>query len=382
MGEMLEKCEALLRFAPPEDVDDHARRNLSSRVFDWENRKKGEIAQVAFRGDGQPFASLYDLFEAHPEPGTMDLMFYHFDKNANWDYNLPTSRITVLPKGFGFLYHFEYHQFRKEEEKWDESKFTQTKCMLRAWVSNFFVPENIKTKLRETAPPRLWTPPVTTPQELWIGVRERGVVPLTVRFLAYTKKRRYVFEINLLRNTLLQDPRGGNFPAAAFAPRDVEIYPEFDRWHSGLDIPDLPRKLMELAFEAGRITPRDVMAVYNTTLQTAVTNIEVLANRGILQMEGGSAPKRPESKYVFNMDWMRAGGKVERKEMSAAPVTAASMAKQKMDEGREERIMMRSDPAPAARGGVLDETGRKACGSCGTMVGAGAPACPSCGNRV
>jgi hypothetical protein len=139
---------------------------------------------------------------------------------------------------------------------------------------------------------------------------------------------------------------------------------------------------MEMAFEAGRITPREVMAVFGTTLQTAVTNIEVLANRGILALHEGSGPKHPESRYAFNMEWMRAGGKIGRKEMVAAPVTAASMAKAKMDEGREERISMRADPVQEVRGGALDESGRKACGSCGTMMGPGATACPRCGRRV
>ncbi|HLF06813.1 MAG TPA: hypothetical protein VI893_06555 [Thermoplasmata archaeon] len=382
MVTLLEKCTALLEHAPPEDVDDHARRQLATKVFDWENRKKGELAMVAFRADGQPSGTLYDLFEARPRPDTMDLMFYNFIKSESWDYNLPTSRLTILPKGFGFIYHFEYHQFKTDDEKWDESKFIQTKCMIRAWISSFFVPENIKTKLREDAPKRLWTPPVVSPQELWEGALQRGVVPLVVRMLVYTKKRRHAFEINLLRNTLLKDFRAGTFPAAGFAPRDMEVYPEFDKWHSSLDIPEIPRRIMEMAFEAGRITPRDVMHVFGTTHQAAVSNIDVLVNRGILSVQEGSGQRQPDSRYIFSMDWMRRGGKVEVKEMRAAPVTAASTAKTVMDEGRESRIAMRPDAAPVARGGALDESGRKACGGCGTMMGAGASACPGCGKRV
>jgi hypothetical protein len=379
---LLEKCSALMEHAPPEDVDDHARRQLSTKVFDWENRKKGELAMVAFRADGQPAATLYDIFAANSRPETMDLMFYNFIKTENWDYNLPTSRITILPKGFGFVYHFEYHQFKTEEEKWDESKFIQSKCMIRAWISSFYVPTNLRAKLADDGPKRLWTPPVVAPQELWEGALERGVVPFTVRFLVYTKKRRHAYEINLLRNTLLKDFRAGTFPAAAFAPRDVDVYPDFDKWHASLEIPEIPRRVMEMAFEAGRITPREVMHVFGTTHQGAVTNIEVLVNRGILVVQEGSSAKQPDSRYMFSMDWMRRGGKAEERTKQAAPVTAASMAKTVMDEGRETRIGMRPDAAPAARGGALDETGRKACGSCGTLMGAGAAACPSCGRRA
>ena len=220
---------------------------------------------------------------------------------------------------------------------------------------------------------------MVAPQELWDGVRARGVVPFAVKFLVYTKKKRHVYEVNLLRNTLLKDFRAGLFPVAGWAPRDVEIYPEFDKFHASLDIPEIPRKVMELAFETGRLTPAEVMNVFGMTLPVAVSNMDVLANRGILQLAEGSAPKRPDSGYMFNMKWFHSGGKVEAKEMQAAPATAASIAKAAMQEGKEEKIAMRPDTGPARRGGAAGEDGRKVCPTCGAVMGFAAPVCPSCG---
>jgi len=144
---------------------------------------------------------------------------------------------------------------------------------------------------------REFIPELTTPNEVFHEAIGKGVIPIEIRIIAYTKKRRHAYRLDLASDSLLMDVRAGKFPIHAYRVREPVLYPLFDKVLVSLDAPDITRNMFEMIFESDRLTLNELCASLGITRLTATNNLAALVTRGLVEAE----TVRHETIYYVNL---------------------------------------------------------------------------------
>ena len=115
---------------------------------------------------------------------------------------------------------------------------------------------------------------------------------------AYTKKRRYLYRLNLLDNTLIRDFREGKIPIANRKFRDPLSYFHLDKVLSTQELPDLAKNVLQVFFELENGDVADTEIGLGITERMARNNINALLKRGFVDGIG----KPPSMRYMINLE--------------------------------------------------------------------------------
>jgi predicted DNA-binding transcriptional regulator len=151
-------------------------------------------------------------------------------------------------------------------------------------VSKAFIPKRkgVITEEDVLTFKRAFIPRLTTPMEVFDDAVKRKAIPLEIRIMAYTKKDRHAYRLDLASDTLLLDVRAGRFPIHAYRKRSPLLYPMFDTVLVSLDVPDIARNMFEMIFESDRVTLNEIAAALGITRGTAENNLATLITRGLI----------------------------------------------------------------------------------------------------
>jgi len=279
-------CVPLIRSISPSDMLEDALLQFKTIIHDQlYSKKERHGASIMFIVEGKPYKMACSALMAIEPTTNFDVVLLGHDLSAPWDYDLPTKRIEVHPGGLGFIYHTTYDAY--ETKRWDEHKFLKTKCMLRAYVTRALKPKKkgVIAEDQVLTFKREFIPVLTTPQEVFRDAVNRGVIPTEIRIIAYTKKGRHAYRLDLASDTLLLDVRAGKFPIHAFRVREPVLYPMFDKVLVSLDVPDITRNMFEMIFESDRLNINDLCASLGITRLTATNNLAALVTRGLVETE-------------------------------------------------------------------------------------------------
>ena len=285
--DVLEKCEAVIRMGPEDEVDEYAIKEMRKRVKAHMQKEHRYLSDVAFIINGKMYESLLDALLEVDSIKSIDIAFLRPDINENWDFDRPTKIIKAIEGGFGGVAFFNYNP--KAIDKWaNAGELIEKKAMIRVFPVDVYVPRSIATmsKYVQEDPPRPIVPDLWTMEYAWMKMKELGALPLTVRVCVYTKEERFSYDIDIIKGKLIRDFRAERMPVTRKAVRDPEDYFYFDRIYASEDLPPLTRNIFEAIFESDGFTAADISHFFNITMDMANNNIRALLKRGLLDTEG------------------------------------------------------------------------------------------------
>jgi hypothetical protein len=299
MSDPLKFCQAIMKFAPREEVDFHAEKQLKRAFYEYKQAPKKALASSTYLVNEKEYDSLLEALAEEEAIETGGFRFLNPNMDENWDYNVPTKTIALLGKGMGWVEHFDYDSFALN--KWDRNQqIRKDKVMLRAFPTRFYYPQSIKTKSIDphAGEKRLFIPKLVTLEELWSDIRRTGLVPFEFRVCAYTKNSRFAYDVNLLDNQILKDFRGGQVPPRNRAERTSVDYMNFDMMLASTDMKELVKKVFINLFEVNEATAFDISHTMGITDTMAKNGLDAVVSRNLAEKQG----KPPREIYSINTE--------------------------------------------------------------------------------
>ncbi len=298
MIDILEKCQKIMSFAPPKEVDGFAKKQLRKNLRKYQRSVGNKLADARFKIDGKKYPTLLDAIYNIKEWSEMEIDFYHPNTKERWEYDTPTKLIKINRQGRGGLMLFHINPFALNQWNPKQKPIIET-AMFRSYLADFYSPESIKSHTKKMdekplVPPR----PLSSPFELWEDIRKKGIVPFQVALCAYTKGRRYLYQLDILGNALLRDFRDGKIPIANRIFRQPLEYYHLDNLLSTHELPELANKVLQVFFELEDADAADIQMGLGITERMARNNVSALAKRGLIDAIG----KPPKARYVINLE--------------------------------------------------------------------------------
>jgi hypothetical protein len=301
MSDVLEKCERIMSFAPKKMLDGFAKKQLSKSLGKYQNQMDTKIAEVYYKIGNKKYPTILDSIYVVDDWEDIEIHFFHPNTEERWEYDTPTQHIKINKHGKGGLVLFQIDP--KALNQWDPSQEPIIEpAMFRCYLSHFYSPESIKAYTKKydekpLIPPR----ELCTPFELWEDIRKKGIVPFQITLCAYTKNKRYVYQLDAIDNTLLKDFRDGKIPIANRVSREPLDYYHLDKILSTQELPDLAKKVLTVFFDLDEANVSDIEIGLGVTESMAKNYIEALVKRDLLETIG----KPPKAKYKINLDYLK-----------------------------------------------------------------------------
>lgn len=299
----LEFCQAIMEFAPKDEVDFHAQKQLKRAFYEYKQAPKKPLASTTYVANEKEYDSLLEALVKEESLDTGEILFYKPNLDENWDYNTPTKTLTLIGRGVGYVDRFDYDSFALQ--KWDKGQLMQTdKVMIRAFLSRFYYPQSIKTKSKDphASEKRPFVPKLMLLEQLWSDVREKGLVPFEIRVCAYTRDARFSYDLNLIDNQMLKDFRGGQVPPRNRAERTAVDYMNFDMILATTDMKDLVKRVFINLFEVKEATAFDISHTMGITDNMARNGLDAVVSRNLADKVG----KSPRETYSINTQLLEA----------------------------------------------------------------------------
>jgi hypothetical protein len=287
MTDPLELCQAILHLGSEEEVDLHAEKELRRHYFEYGAAQKKTLAGTAYMVNGREYNSLLEAMGSEESLESAGIRFIKPDLAENWDFNTPTRTLVLMGKGMGVLERFSYDSFRLD--KWDKHQQIQRdNVMIRGFLTRFYYPQSIITESEDplAGPKRPYIPKLVLLEDLWNHIRSTGMVPFEMRVCAYTKTARYIYDIDMINNTMLKDFRGGQAPLRNQAKRTIIDYLNFDMVLASTDMKDIVKRAFINLFESEYATASDLAYSMHITSQMAANALTALVTRGLATKEG------------------------------------------------------------------------------------------------
>lgn len=294
MEEKLEKTYEFLEVTAEPEVDEYAKNKLKNKIYEWKNADIEYLADLEYFVNGKSYDELLKAFVEVEGVEKFKVRFLKPNTDGEWHFSKPTKELKEKG-GRGICETFDYDP--TSLNKWAQAKHSKTeKVMVRAFITDFFVPTSIQTKSeyhRAEEIPRQYDPHLKKLKELWSDIRS-GVLPFGIRFCLYTKSDRYSLLIDPILDKMKPHPLSG-LTRIEQKDRDPVHYMIFDRVLAWMEFPDLTKKIMELLFENGKTALPDVAAGLNMEQNVAENNLKSLKAEGFVKRE-------KEVHYKINMD--------------------------------------------------------------------------------
>jgi len=267
---------------------------LKKKLYKWNNCDIEYLAELEYFINGQRYDELLTAFQEVESLEKFKVRFLKPNIDGNWHFSKPTKELKEKD-GKGICETFDYDP--TSLNRWAQAKHSKMeKVMVRAFITDFFVPISIKTKSkyhRAEEIPRQYDPYLKKLSGLWTDIRE-GVLPFGIRFCLYTKSERHTLLIDPINNKLKPHPLS-SITRIEQGEKDPLNYMLFDRVLAWMDFPTLTKKILELLFEEGVISVFDVAACINADEKVAKNNLKSLESKGFVK-------KKKDIYYDINMD--------------------------------------------------------------------------------
>ncbi|MGB9636752.1 MAG: hypothetical protein ACPL1Y_05840 [Thermoplasmata archaeon] len=317
-------------FAPEEEVDEHARKTLSSLLFEFSNREKIVLANVRYVLDDRKYSSIMDILFENNDFESLQICFVKPKINANWEYDAPTVEMNIKKGGTGNIVlasPFDPYSYNR----WDMEHLhaTEESAMFRVYMLEFFYPESIRSmSLRGDLERKYpFSFDLFLFEDLLKFTKRYGVLPILLRVCAYTKYFRFTYDIDIVNDTLIANFRAGRFPVSARVFRHPKQYYFLDRILATSDIGYNPKKVLETAFETNGVSVYDIANSFGLSERMAEGALEACVKHGFLEKVG----KPPRISYIPRFE--NFGGVIEY----TLPHPVYEQTEKKMETEAEER---------------------------------------------
>ncbi|MEF8873075.1 MAG: hypothetical protein V5A88_00210 [Candidatus Thermoplasmatota archaeon] len=284
MEEELERAERFLELAPESEVDEYALDKLKNRIYRWKNADVEYLADLEYFINGKRYDDLLNAFSEIEDLKKIKIKFLKPNVDGEWNFSKPTKEVKEKD-GKGVCKTFDYDP--KSLDSWIDAEYSNfEKVMIRAFISDFFVPISIQKKSeyhRAEEVPRQYDPRLKKLQGLWSDIRS-GVLPLCIRLCLYTKTQRYPILIDPMNNKVKPHPLSFITMVDTVDKEPLE-YMNFDKVLAAIEFPKLVKNIFELLFMTGRTSIFDIAGQLNMDRNVAKNNIKSLESEGLVKRE-------------------------------------------------------------------------------------------------
>jgi hypothetical protein len=305
--------EELAKLAPKELHEAYSQKLLRRSLWDLGHRQPRSLGRLRWEANGRRYGNFAQLLlepEAAPEV-TVHFIDTRRESGA-YEFNPPSTSITFRLDGHGTGIFLPLGDRTREQVDMDAAP-DREEGVVRFALREAFVPRPLSHEqaTQEGNPP----PPLPFGLFSWRNLhhftRRHGVVPYRLELLLYLPETRVRYELDLLSNRLLQDPRTGRLPLDLAAFRSTRLCAGFDRFVARLTLPLIPRRALEILFESRQISPQELASCLEISLELSRSALETLRAQGLAEMAGTPPVYLPVlESYLTPDEWARerAGG--------------------------------------------------------------------------
>lgn len=264
--------------------DEYSAQALARAVAEYALRRRDPIAGFRVVVDGKEFPSVYAALK---DPGTtfetatLTVVEPSAEPRA-WEWLRPLRSLTFLEDG------------AVEVETLDRPGGTE-RAIGRLLLREHYVPrgrEEVATTLGSSGagelPSRL-----ESLRDSVAFARTHGVVVLSVAVLLYFAGERVRYELDLLNDTVLRDPRAGRWPVARRVHRSSRLAYAVDRYLARGELPIYSARALESLVETHGVTPLELAPVLGGVREYGASALQGLAARNLATFDRRTGVYRP-----------------------------------------------------------------------------------------
>ena len=303
-----EDFEALAHLAPESTHDAYSQKRLRKGLWDLGHRAPRTLARLRWESGGVRYPNLAKLLLLRPTPPEVTVEFVEGSKElSDYEFACPARSITFREDGPGTLHRLEVDD--PAAQTLDEStREVPEEVLVRFAFREVFIPRSLAEEQRAQDGLAVPSPPfgLCSWKNLHRFVHRYGVVPYRVELLAYTHQKRDRFELDLLLNRWLEDPRAGRLPLGQRTARSARLSAGLDRYVAKLELPVIPRRALEILFETERVTPAELSQCLEVSHELARSALETLRAHGLAETEGAPPVYRAlEEPFLTPEEWAK-----------------------------------------------------------------------------
>jgi len=279
----LSELDGLARRFVGERHDAYSERALARAYDEYLARRRTALAPFVLIADGKEYPNLYALLadptasfasgelrlDPAPPPG------------PGWEFLLPFERIEFHEDGSADLHPIALGP--------------STRAIARILLREHYLP---RTRLEEDRGASGGTRVqlagfVGTLAAGIAACRQQSLLPFSVAILLYLPEERLRYELDLLRTTVLGDPRAGRFPVLRRVRRTARLSWGVDRVVARGDLPLLASRCLEVLVESSGLTSVELAYIFGGVRELVESALQGLAARGLVTLDRRTGIYRP-----------------------------------------------------------------------------------------
>jgi len=268
----LSELDALAHRFGGERHDAYSERALARAYEEFLSRRRAPIAPFVLSADGTEYPSFYGLL-AQPET-TVSTFELRLDPPPNhglrWEFLQPFERVELRADGTADLHPLP--------------PGPPVRAIGRILLREHYLPRSRSEMDRAAAGGhRVELAGLfgTIDQGL-AACRHQGLVPFCVTLLLYFSAERVPYELDLVRNTLLADPRAGRLAASRRVRRTSRLSWGVDRTVARGDLPLLSARALEVVVESQGLTAVELAHIFGGGRELVDAALQGLVARHLL----------------------------------------------------------------------------------------------------
>jgi hypothetical protein len=345
----LPELDRLARRLAGDRYDDYSARALNRSYEEYVARRRRTVGPVTVSSGGRAFPSFFSLL-GNPDVDLKDgtIRLDEPPKSAElWEFIAPFEKIVFAPDGSA-----ELHRAGNGGPR---------RAISRVLLREHFLPRSRAEEDRAASGGlRIQLPSLIGTLEQGLGIcRTQSLIPFSVAILLYLPEERIRYEFDLVRMTLLADPRAGRLPAARRVPRTSRISWGLDRAVGRGDLSMLATRCLEVLVESNGLSSVELTHVFGGVRELVDSAVQGLVQRRLVAFD------RRTGVYRAQLDaFLPAPAKPEEAPPTADPALRTSVQELIAAADARATCPLCGRHLPAAPGSIL-------CAECAAMVGAG-----------
>jgi hypothetical protein len=279
----LSELDSLARRLVGERHDAYSERALARGYEEYLARRRSALAPFTVWADGKEYPNLYGVL-ADPEAkfATGELRLEPAPPpGPGWEFLLPFERIEFHEDGSADLHPIALGP--------------PTRAIARILLREHYLPRSRAEEDRGAAGGtrvQLAGAVVTISAGL-ATCRQQSLLPFSVAILLYLPEERLRYELDLLRTTVLSDPRAGRFPVVRRVRRTARTSWGVDRIVARGDLPVLASRCLEVLVESSGLTSVELAYIFGGVRELVESALQGLVSRGLVTFDRRTGIYRP-----------------------------------------------------------------------------------------
>jgi hypothetical protein len=279
----LSELDQLARRFAGERHDGYSERALARAYEEFLSRRRTPIAPFVISVDGREVPNFYALL-AEPEGPIVsaDLRLDPVpEAGLAWEFLQPFERIVVHPDGSADLHPLV--------------PGPPTRAIYRLLLREHYLPRSRSDMDRSAVGGQRveLAGYLGTLEQSLSGSRKVGLLPFSAAVMLYSSGERIPYELDLVRNTLLADPRAGRLPAAKRVKRIARISWSVDRMAARGDLTLLAARALEMVVESNGLTALELAHIFGGGRELLDSALQSLVARNLVTFDHRTNLYRP-----------------------------------------------------------------------------------------